>query len=275
MGSICIHAPIQDSGIKKKEFARDISLEDVNGSYEELFKCVEEFDVLKYYNIEDFLQMSLKFFSEDKVEEGKYSVFVERKLIKNVKVSDKLANEEGVQSKMKDFHQKYITTAMKAFKQYYKSFKGMKYKEEYIELSFLISLGFLYCQGRNDTKLELIFDRFCNEDEFLERSDSFHHFIFGLLSFPTSIILFAMQMLGEEDETFQKELIKYDFTTVFDTYQVKDAINATEVCLGLLFTPERSKIDLSTFMSLVANNVDLHCFLSKGAVRKFLEKNNI
>lgn len=275
MGSQCIHAPMQDSEIKKKEVAPDLIFEEVHGSWEALFKCVDDFDILKHYTIDDFLQMSLNFFSDERVIEAKYSVFIERKLIKNVKVSEKLVNEEGLQSKVKDFHQKFITTAFKAIKQYYKIVKNIKYKEEYIDLNFLLSLGFLYCHGRNDTKLELIFDRFCNEEEYLERTDAFHHFVFGLLCLPSSIILFSMKMLGEEDEKFQAEIDKFDFPAVFDTYQVKDAINATDICINLLFTAERPKLSITAFKSLVTANADLQCFVSRGAVRKFLEKNNI
>lgn len=275
MGTQCIQAPKQDSHIKKREDLPDLKFEEVTGSWEALFHCVEDFDVLKHYNIDDFLQMSLNFFSDEHVIEAKYSVFIERKLIRNVKVAEKLINDEALQSKLKDFHQKFISTAFKAFKQYYKNFKNIKYKEDYVDLNFLISLGFLYCHGRNDTKLELIFDRFCNKDELLEKTDSFHHFVFGLLCLPTSIILFTMKMMGEEDEKFQQEIDKYDFPSVFDTYQVKDAINATEVCMNLLFTEDRPKLSLSQFKSLVCGNTDLQCFLSRGAVRKFLEKNNV
>lgn len=275
MGSQCIQAPRQDSQIKKKEVVSDLKFEEINGSWEDLFKCVEEFDILKHYTINDFLQMSLNFFSDERVIEPKYSVFIERKLIKNVKVSEKLVNDETLQSKVKDFHQKFISTAFKAIKQYYKITKNIKYKEEFIDLNFLISLGFIYCHGRNDTKLELIFDRFCNDEELLEKSDAFHHFVFGLLCLPTSIILFTMKLMGEEDEKFQNLIDNFDFPSVFDTYQVKDAINATDICMNLLFTADRPKLSLTAFKSLVSGNQDLQCFISRGAVRKFLEKNNI
>lgn len=274
MGTDCLRPRKPELDIVKRALAPDMKIAPTNGSHEAIFDSLENLNVLKFYSVDDFIQLLLTFFPDGKVTEVRYSVFFHKKILKNVQITDKLENDESLQSKVKEYNIKLYQILLKAFKQYYKSYINEKYKEDYISVDALLPFAFLYCHGRIDTKLELIFDRFAVNGDSLQKSDSFNHFIFCLLSLPAGVCLFTLKTLADEDETFNKEISKFDFQSVFDTYQIKDAIHATTVFMDSLFLNNPS-LTLKDFKSLVASNKDFQILLSPGAVRAFLEKNNI
>lgn len=274
MGTDCLRPRKPELDIVKKTIAPDIKIEPTIGSHEAIFESLENLNILKLYSVDDYIQLYLNYFPDGKVTEVRYSVFIDKKILKNVQVTDKIGNDETLQSKIKDYNIKLFQILVKAFKQYYKAHTGEKYKEEHISVDALLPLAFLYCHGRVDTKLELIFDRFAVNGESLQKNDSLNHFIFCLLSLPAGVCLFTLKALGDEDEAFNREISKFDFQTVFDTYQIKDAIHATKIFMDSLFSASPN-LSLKDYKNLVSTNKDFQVLLSPGAVRAFLEKNNI
>ena len=94
------------------------------------------------------------------------------------------------------------------------------------------------------------------------------------MSMPAGIFLFVLKMLANENEEYQKKIDKFDFAKIFDTYQIKDAINATDLFFKTLFETKAS-LSYNEFKSLIMNNDDIQCILYPGSVRRFLEKNNV
>lgn len=274
MGIDCLRPHIPEDEIVKRTIIPDLILEPANGTHEAIFESMEDLNILKFYSVNDFIQLYLTFFPDGKVTEVRYSVFIDKKILKNVQITDKVGNDESLQSKIKEYNLKVFQILFKAFKTYYKTYTNEKYKEEHISVEALLPLAFLYCHGRVDTKLELIFDRFAVNGETIQRTTSFNHFIFCLLALPAGVFLFTLKSLADEDEAFSKQIAKFDFQTVFETYQIKDAIHASNVFMDELFVNSPS-LNLKDFKSLVSSNKDFQILLSPGAVRAFLEKNNI
>jgi hypothetical protein len=273
MGNIC-HK--EELPLQRKIISPDIKIASAVGSYEEIFHEFDIVNIFKYYNIQDFMYLFLNNFNrQEGISESYYYIFIEKKFIKNIQISEWIMNDEKAKSQVQDFHQKYFSIFFKGFKSYFKSIKNEKYKSENLPLVCFLPLGILGCSGRIDSKIELIFNLFCNYDQQLESSDELSYFIFSALSIPAGIFLFILKVLSDENEDYKTKIDKYDFTTIFDTYQIKDAINATAEYLKILFTPEKTSLSLDEFKALMTQNSDLHCIFSSSLVRKFLEKHNI
>lgn len=275
MGNLC-QKP-DTNPIIRKHLPPDVKLLGEKGSNEKIFDYLEKTNIFRLYNIQDVLQLFLDKFPRGGVgpTETEYFIFIEKKLIKNVHISEWILNSDTILSKVKDFHQKYFGIFIKGFKSYYKALKNDKYRDETLPIICFLPLAFLYSNGRIDSKIELLFDMFANEDQKLEMSDDLHYFIFSALALPAPILLFTLKILGEENEEVQNELDKFDFPSIFDTYQVKDAIHATEEYFKILFTPDKTSLNFDEFKSLFSSSKDLQSIFNASFVRKFLEIHNI
>lgn len=273
MGNVC-HK--QEVPLQRKTISPDIKLFQLKGTNESIFEEFEKVNIFKYYNIQDFMHLFLTNFNKDEgVNETVYYAFIEKKFIKNQQISDWLMNDESAKSQVQDYHQKLFGIFIKGFKSYYRSLKGDKYQSANLPLSALLALGFHNCSGRLDSKIEIIFNLFCNKDLLLEISDDLCFFIFASFCLPAGIFLFILKVLSEENEEYKTKIDKHDFVTIFDTYQIKDAINATQQYLNLLFTPEKPRLSIEDFRDLVIKNEDIQSIFTSSSIRAYLEKHNI
>lgn len=274
MGNKCFKAT---DPIVKKSPPMDISIPKNKGSHEGIFESLENINIFKYYNVQDIMYLFINNFPRqgEGVTEAHYYIFIEKKFIRNQQISDWILNEERLQSEIKDFHSKLFDIFHKGFKSYYKAHKGEKYREDNLPTVCFMPFATLYGNGRNDTKAELIFNLLCNQDQVLEDSDEFRYFVFSSMCLPAGITLFVMKVLSDENEEYKKKMDKFDFTTIFDTYQIKDAINATEEFFKEIFTPEKPSLTYKEFLNLLGSSEALQSLFNQGNTRKFLEKHNI
>lgn len=275
MGNLC--QKVEENPIARKRLPPDVKLLGEKGSHERIFENLEKSNIFRLYNIQDVIQLFLNKFPRggEGVSETEYFIFIEKKLIKNVQISEWILNSDTILSKVKDFHQKYYGVFMKGFKSFYKGLTNEKYRQETLPVVCFLPLAFLYSNGRIDSKIELLFNMFANEDQNIVTSNDLHYFIFSAFALPAPILLFTLKTLGDENEEVQKELDNFDFTSIFDTYQVKDAIHSTEEYLKILFTPEKPSLNYDEFKALFSTSKDLQSIFSAPFVRKFLEIHNI
>jgi len=273
MGNVC-HK--QEIPLQRKAISQDYKLTQMKGTNETIFEEFDKVNIFKYYNIQDFMHLFLSNFDrQEGVSEAFYYVFIEKKFIKNQQISEWLMNDESAKSQVQDYHQKLFGIFLKGFKSYYRSLKGDKYQSNNLPLSALLALGTHNCQGRLDSKIEIVFHLFCNKDLLLEMNDDLCFFIFASFCLPAGIFLFVLKVLSEENEDYKAKVEKHDFVTIFDTYQIKDAINATQEYLKLLFTPDKPRLSFEDFRDLVIRSEDIQSIFSSTSIRAYLEKHNI
>jgi hypothetical protein len=273
MGNVCFKAP---DVITKKSPPLDINIPKQTGSHPAIFEALEKINIFKYFNVQDTIYLFLSNFprSGEGVSETNYYIFIEKKFIRNQQISEWILNDEKLMSEVKDFHSKLFDIFKKGIKQYYKQFKGEKYTDDTLPVLCFLPFAILFASGRNDTKLDIVFNLFCNNDQLLEESDDLHFFIMATMCLPTSITLFVLKLLADENDEYKRIMDKYDFTNIFDTYQIKDACNAAQEYFKELFS-NKKQLTYSEFKSLVSSSEDLQSIFHPGNVRKYLEKHNI
>lgn len=275
MGNKCFNAP---NPITKKSTPSDISIPKLKGSHEDIFEYLEKINIFKYFNVQDAIYLFISAFprnGEEGVCQTHYIVFIEKKFIRNQQISDWILNDDKLISEVKDFHSKLFDIFFKGFKQYYKQYKGEKFRGDDLSVLCFLPLAILNSSGRNDTKAEIIFNLFCNNEQLLEDSDDLHFFIFSSMCLPAGISLYVFKVLADENEDYKAKLEKFDFATIFDTYQIKDACNATEEYFKVLFPGEKKSLNFNEFKNLVSTSEDISSIFCPGNARKFLEKHNI
>lgn len=263
--------------LDKKTISSDITLTSAKGNHENIFSLIEDYNIFKYYNIEEFMHIIRSNYEDSiGVKEETYNIVIEKKFIKNQQVSEWLLNDDKARMKISDFHQKFFSIYLKAFKTYYKSLKGDKYTSSSLPINLFLPFGFLYSKGRVDNKIDMIFNLFCNKEQILENTDEFKMFVFASLSIPAGITLFILKILADENEEYKAKIEKFEFESIFDTYQIKDAINATNEYFKLLFpTNEKKGLSYNEFKILYSTNEEVQVLFSAPGVRAFLEKHNI
>ena len=87
---------------------------------------------------------------------------------------------------------------------------------------FLIALGMLYCQSDNWTKINFLFDIFCNENNKLEPSNNLQTFVFVLFLIASFAGIICIQELSKTHTDQIKPLSQEDFIHILEIYDVMD-----------------------------------------------------
>lgn len=273
MGNLCNKPTFS---VPKKPLSPDIRIQPLKGNHESLFEMFDCINIFKNYTIQDYMFiLSTTFDQNTGVDDGRYLAFIEKKLIKNQQVSNWILNDDLTRNQIQDFHQKFFSIFLKGFKTFYKSIKDEKYTNNNLPYICFLAIGIVFCQGRIDNKIDIIFNSISNDGEYIEKSDDFVFFIFSCMCIPTGIFLFVLKELSDENEDYKAKIGKFEFERIFDTYQIKDATNSTKEYMKLLFSEDKSRLSYDEFYSLFKVSDDLKVIFNPASIRNWLERNNI
>lgn len=273
MGNTC--KKIQQEPIKKKIPSKDIEIQSFVESNGEIFDVIEKFIVFKHFRVEEIILLLSLNFSEPEVAETNFNIFVEKKMLKNVAISEWTLNDQKSYTRMKDYNDKFFDILFKAFKTFYKSTKNTKWeKKGKLPIENLIPLAILYGAGRNDVKFDLIFNYLSNSTGVLELNDKVRFFLFSLFVIPSAVELFVYKQLSEEVEDYKQEISKFDFTSIFEGYEVKDSINSSAVMIKELFG-ESTSLTYDELRRKIDSNRHLHSLLTPDGIRYFISHNGV
>lgn len=273
LGTCCHKAKIE---VIKKNIGRDIefqSFQEVNG---QIFDIIEKFNVYAQYDFEEITLLYFQNFKDsENVGEINFNLFIEKKFLKNVVIADWVLNDTLAYSKLKDYNTKFFSIFYKAFKSYYKSLKDTKWKQhDEVPLICLIAQAILYGKGRFDAKIEYMFNYLANKSGNFELNDDVRFFLFGLFAIPSAVELFTFKTIAEENEQYKKEIEKFDFETIFQGYEVKDAINSTSQMITSLFG-DKNELTYEEFYSKMTTNRNIQSLLTPDGIRHFISNNGV
>lgn len=274
MGSICNKDTSPE--IFRKLPQKDIQIEGFKEFHADLFDIIDEFNAYEHFRLEELIYLLKANFgsSNEDVIDATYSIFFEKKILRNSIISDKTLNDQILFSKYKVFSDKAFSTLNKAFKSFYKKVKDEKYESKNrIPFSCLIPWALLYGKGRNDVKIDFIFNYFGNDKGELVLTDDFRFFLFSLFAIPSTVQLITFQQITDENEEYKKLIDKYDITSIFSGYEVKDATHCTELMIKALFG-DNEKIGYQDY-KLKFHERKFQLLIHPKGIRSYINENDI
>jgi len=274
MGNLCHKNTAPD--VIKKIPPKDIQIEGFKEFHEDLFDIIFQFNAYRFFRIEEIVFLLKQNFASVKedINDVQFAIFYEKKILRNSIISEKTLNDQILYSKFKVFSEKSFSVLNKAFKSYYKNLKGEKYdSKSTVPFVCLLPWALLYGEGRNDVKIDFIYNYFSNDKGELSLTDDFRFFLFALFAIPSAVALFTFQLITEENEDFKKLIEKYDFETIFSGYEVKDAVHCTDLMLKALFGDSTS-INYIDFKTKFLERKFQLLICPKG-IRSYINENNI
>lgn len=272
MGNTC--CDLKQKPIKKKLLSKDIEIQSFVEANGEIFDIIEKFVIFKHFRVEEIILLLSLNFKETEVMETNYNIFVEKKLLKNISISEWTLNDQKSYTRMKDYSDKVFDVMFKAFKTFYKSLKNVKWEKKVMPFECLVPFAIIYGQGRNDVKFDLIFNYLSNSSGEMVLNDKLRFFLFSLFVIPSTVELFVYKQLSEEVEEYKQEISKYDFTTIFEGYEVKDSINSCKQMITEIFG-DADRITYEDLRRKINSNRQLHSLLTPDGIRHFISNNGV
>lgn len=274
MGNICHNEVIK---IEKKPLRQDIVFPEFHEAHSEIFKLSDQFNVFKYYRLEDIAFLFLQNFGDGKehIQDSKFNLFTKNKLINNILILQHTANDTNSTARMKTFNDKFFISFYKGFKSFYKKAKGEKWENSnQIPFISFMPVAVVYGNARNDTKVDYIYSILSNDHTGeIVRDDNTLFFFFGLFAIPSFVLLYTLRLIAEEYEDFQKELEKFDFDVIFEGYEVKDAIHCCNKMMDELFG-DKDRINFQEFHRKF-DDPNFQILICPRGIRTYINKNNV
>jgi hypothetical protein len=287
MGNLC-QSPRAD--ILKKPQLPDLEMAKYEENNADLFLIIDKFIIFKYFTSSEIVTKFDLNFKEIKQDEEKniaepnFNIFVEKKFI-NSNILD-IINDRPLFNKLKAYNDKFFSILRMTYKTYYKELfpDEKKYKSKELPFHIFLAIAILYGNARNDNKMEFFFNYFCDQKTGnLVLTDNFRHFIFGLFSIPSTVSLFILMQICDENEEYKNLTKSYDLPAIFAGYEIKDAINCVNKVISDLFDEKTGETESDENVKSLTyeqfqtrfKEKDLKFLLDPKGIRSFINTNNV
>jgi hypothetical protein len=291
MGNICtsISCSNETEYVVLSEL-RDPKISTYKSSKDKYYKSFEKkFNLLKYIQLSEYSMMfnnfnfshnkplNKKFYQkkdifEENLEKEEFMTFFKIKIVNNhlVYTVKDIDNNDQVflefLNNLYDTISKGMVSYASIFKKKFPDIKFDKKPKKY----FLIALGMVYCQSDTWTKINFIFDTFCNENNKLEASINFKTFLFVLILISSFASIICIQDLSNTYKDDLQALTQEDFIHVLEVFDVNDIVRIqTNFCQD--FFGESGILSYLEYNEKILNN-GFDWILTSAGIRYMLEK---
>jgi hypothetical protein len=291
MGSICssISCNNETEYVVLNE-VRDPKLSPYKSSKDKYYKSFErKFNLLKYIQLSEFSMMFNDFnFSptkpikkkisqkneifEESLEKEEFMTFFKIKIVNNHLVYSVKDIDQQDQIFLEFLNNLYetIRRGMVSYASIYKKTSRDIKLDKKPKKYFLIALGMVYCQSDTWTKINFIYDTFCNQNNKIEASLYFKIFLFVLILISSFAGIICIQELSINYKEHLHALTEDDFMHVLEVYDVNDIVRIhSNFCQE--FFGESGVLTYLEYCEKILNN-GFDWILTSAGIRYMLEK---
>lgn len=302
MGNLnsCCSKSETNEKIEGKE--KDFEILNYKSKGDEEFQIIEQkYNYLTKINFIDYLHSLINFSNENSTVEDDYEnetiqhsmtekfyneifpiemfqSFIENKILKHRSISD----DVKLNKKMSDIFKKIIQISYKSLE--YKLAQNLREntKSDNINLNIiikkhnLITYGILYCQEKNITKVELLYNLFKSDNNLLKFSEQFSEFILSLFILASYAILDVRNKISNYEEIEKIEIEK--LKELIDVSELNDCVKLVDYTNKLIFGNDlKDTLTFEQFKDKFCEkdiNKSINFLLFSPGIRFMLEKNN-